>query len=137
MGVECPGDFGANLVQHFIGRYSQYSRYQTALSKLEEIINTWNSRYRPFGRYLFFCARGIAFKPSVPGTHQGEDLDGRGSARKRAQFSPQAETKQADFALTKGRSSRTPVLQEISSTLVEYEKCSTSVGHFLLSLGEQ
>ena len=31
-------DFGANLVQHFIGRYSRYSRYQTLLSKLQEII---------------------------------------------------------------------------------------------------
>ena len=34
MGVECPSDFGTNLVQHFIGRYS---RYQTVLSKLQEI----------------------------------------------------------------------------------------------------
>ena len=31
-------DFGANLVQHFIKRYSRYSRYQTVLSKLQEII---------------------------------------------------------------------------------------------------
>ena len=34
-------DFGANLVQHFIkrySRYSRYSRYQTVLSKLQEII---------------------------------------------------------------------------------------------------
>ena len=29
MGVEYPSDFGANLVQHFIGRYSRYSRYRT------------------------------------------------------------------------------------------------------------
>jgi hypothetical protein len=35
ISVECPSDFGANLVQHFIGRYS---RYQTVLLKLEEII---------------------------------------------------------------------------------------------------
>ena len=33
-------DFGANLVEHFIKRYSRYSRYQTVLSKLEEIIST-------------------------------------------------------------------------------------------------
>ena len=61
IGVECPSDFAANLVQYFIGwysrysryrtkshdkctishvfpRYSRYSRYQTVLSKLEEII---------------------------------------------------------------------------------------------------
>ena len=41
MGVECPSDFGANLVQHFIGRYSRCSRYQTVLSKLEAIISTY------------------------------------------------------------------------------------------------
>ena len=29
MGVECPSDFGANLVQHFIKRYSRCSRYRT------------------------------------------------------------------------------------------------------------
>ena len=29
IGVECWCDFGANLVQHFIGRYSRYSRYRT------------------------------------------------------------------------------------------------------------
>ena len=33
-------DFGANLVQHFIGRYSRHSRYQTVLSKLQEIKTT-------------------------------------------------------------------------------------------------
>ena len=33
--------FGAKLVQHFIGRYSRYSRYQTVLLKLEEIISTF------------------------------------------------------------------------------------------------
>ena len=31
-------DFGANLVQHFMLAYSRCSRYQTVLSKLEEII---------------------------------------------------------------------------------------------------
>ena len=41
-GVKCWCDFGANLVQHFIGRYS---RYQTVFLKLEEIIST-------FGRNL-------------------------------------------------------------------------------------
>ena len=41
ISVECPSDFGANLVQHFIGQYSRYSRYQTVLSKLEEIISTF------------------------------------------------------------------------------------------------
>ena len=29
IGVESWCDFGANLVQHFIGRYSRYSRYRT------------------------------------------------------------------------------------------------------------
>ena len=60
--VECWCDLGANLVQHFIGRYSRYrtkthdkstishvfprySRYQTVLLKLKEIIST-------FGRNL-------------------------------------------------------------------------------------
>ena len=63
--VECWCDFGANLVQHFMQRYSRYSRYrtkthdkatisnditrysryQTVLLKLEEIIST-------FGRNL-------------------------------------------------------------------------------------
>ena len=31
-------DFGANLLQHFMRRYSRYSRYQTAFLKLQEII---------------------------------------------------------------------------------------------------
>ena len=39
-------DFGANLVQHFIGRYSRYSRYQTALSKLQEIITALRRLFR-------------------------------------------------------------------------------------------
>ena len=34
-------DFGANLVQHFMLAYSRYSRYQTVLSKLKEIISTF------------------------------------------------------------------------------------------------
>ena len=57
IGVECPCDFGANLVQHYMRRYSRcsrnhtkthdkatishefprYSRHQTVLSKLQEI----------------------------------------------------------------------------------------------------
>ena len=61
MGVECWCDFGANLVQHFMRRYSRYSRYrtkshdkatishdilrysryQTVLLKLQEIISTF------------------------------------------------------------------------------------------------
>ena len=41
-----PGDFGANLVQHFIGRYSRYSRYQTVLSKLQEIITALRQLFR-------------------------------------------------------------------------------------------
>ena len=60
IGVECWCDFGANLVQHFMRRYSRYSRYctkshdkstishdisrysryQTVFLKLEEIIST-------------------------------------------------------------------------------------------------
>ncbi len=64
--VECPSDLGANLVQHFIGRYSRcsryrtkshdkatisnditrYSRYQTVLSKLEEIITAQRQLFR-------------------------------------------------------------------------------------------
>ena len=64
-------DFGANLVQHFIGRYSRYrtkshdkstishdicsfSRYQTVLLKLEEIIST-------FGRIQKMLNLGWAF----------------------------------------------------------------------------
>ena len=39
-------DFGANLVQHFIGRYSRYSRYQTVLSKLQEIITALRQLFR-------------------------------------------------------------------------------------------
>ena len=59
-------DFGANLVQHFIGRYSRYSRYrtkshdkstishdisrysryQTLLSKLQEIITALRQLFR-------------------------------------------------------------------------------------------
>ena len=35
--VECWCDLGANLVQHFIKRYSRYSRYQTVFLKLQEI----------------------------------------------------------------------------------------------------
>ena len=31
IGVECWCDLGANLVQHFTGRYSRYSRYRTKL----------------------------------------------------------------------------------------------------------
>ena len=50
--------FGANLVQHFIGRYSRYSRYRTALLKLEEIIsalpNTKNAQ--PLGWAFFIIS---------------------------------------------------------------------------------
>ena len=44
-------DFGANLVQHFIKRYSRYSRYQTAFPKLEEITKMENV---PYGAFSFF-----------------------------------------------------------------------------------
>ena len=37
MGVKRWCDLGANLVQHFMLAYSRYSRYQTALPKLQEI----------------------------------------------------------------------------------------------------
>ena len=52
MGVECPSDFGANLVQIWCNTLcndthdiTRYSRYQTVLLKLEEIISA-------FGRNL-------------------------------------------------------------------------------------
>ena len=68
-------DFGANLVQHFIGRYSRYSRYrtkthdkctishvfprssryQTVLSKLKEIIIISYIQKLCFGRAFCFC----------------------------------------------------------------------------------
>ena len=64
-GIKCWCDFGANLVQHFMQRYSRYSRYrtkshdkatisnditrysryQTVLLKLQEIISFWNYFY--------------------------------------------------------------------------------------------
>ena len=37
-------DFGANLKQHFIKRYSRYSRYQTVFLKLQEIISTFGRK---------------------------------------------------------------------------------------------
>ena len=40
IGVKRWCDFGANLVQHFMRRYSRCSRYQTVLLKLQEIIST-------------------------------------------------------------------------------------------------
>ena len=76
--VECPCDLGANLVQHFMRRYSRYSRYrtkshdkatishditrysryQTVLLKLEEIITITSKlpktlRFREFFLVLF------------------------------------------------------------------------------------
>ena len=76
IGVECWCDFGANLVQHFIGRYSRYSRYrtkthdkctishvfprysryQTVLLKLEEIISTEGRNFKKH-----FASRGVLF----------------------------------------------------------------------------
>ena len=53
--VECWCDLGANLVQHFIGRYS---RYQTVLLKLEEIIT-----HLGLFRYKTALIRGGCFLP--------------------------------------------------------------------------
>ena len=70
ISVECPSDFGANLVQHFIKRYSRYSRYrtkshdkatishditryQTVFLKLEEI-----RKQHPQGVYLALTVFG-------------------------------------------------------------------------------
>ena len=62
--IECPCDFGANLVQHFIGRYSRYSRYQTVFLKLEEIscyfLYTKSSAHA--GLFVF---RGVNHYPTV------------------------------------------------------------------------
>ena len=75
IGVECPCDLGANLVQHFIGRYSRYSRYrtkshdkatisnditrysryQTVLLKLQEIIILLSKLQHSLRWVLFFC----------------------------------------------------------------------------------
>ena len=46
--VECWCDFGANLVQHFIGRYSRYSRYRTKTHDKSTISHdiTRYSRYQ-------------------------------------------------------------------------------------------
>ena len=88
MGVESWCDFGANLVQHFIGRYSRcsrnrtkthdkstishdisrYSRYQTALPKLEE-IKKWKTH--PLVCFLFLL-RGAKRRA----------LQGKGSPKK-------------------------------------------------------
>ena len=74
--VECWCDFGANLVQHFMRRYSRYSRYrtkthdkstishvfprysqyQTVLLKLQEIISTFGriqKMLRFFGAFFY------------------------------------------------------------------------------------
>jgi len=44
IGVECWCDFGANLVQHFMLRYSRYSRYRTK-SHDKAMISHVFSRY--------------------------------------------------------------------------------------------
>ena len=46
--VECPCDLGANLVQHFMRRYSRYSRYRTKSHDKATISHdiTRYSRYR-------------------------------------------------------------------------------------------
>ena len=44
--VECWCDLGANLLQHFMRRYSRYPRYQTALPKLQEIITALRRLFR-------------------------------------------------------------------------------------------
>ena len=79
--VECWCDLGANLVQHFIGRYSRYSRYrtkshdkatishdisrysryQTVFLKLEEIISYLIYKKLCFGRA--FC-QSVEKRPS-------------------------------------------------------------------------
>ena len=48
-------DFGANLVQHFMLAYSRYSRYQTVLLKLKEIISILSkSKNAPIFRSIFY-----------------------------------------------------------------------------------
>ena len=56
IGVKRWCDFGANLVQHFMLAYSRYSRYQTVLSKLEEIISTFGriQKMLRFFRGIFY-----------------------------------------------------------------------------------
>ena len=64
ISVECPSDLGANLVQHFIGRYSRYSRYQTVLSKLQEIIGFFEKFSTHFGGCCFlFGIGGLRARP--------------------------------------------------------------------------
>ena len=57
-GVKRWCDFGANLVQHFMLRYSRYSRYQTVFLKLEEIISTLsNTKNAPiFGAFFYYLS---------------------------------------------------------------------------------
>ena len=82
--VECWCDFGANLVQHFIGRYSRYSRYrtkshdkatishdilrysryQTVLSKLQEIICFISYTKSSASAELFVVCRGVHCTPA-------------------------------------------------------------------------
>ena len=74
IGVESWCDFGANLVQHFVKRYSRYSRYrtkshdkatishdilrysryQTALPKLQEIIKIFSKRLGYGWAFFYF-----------------------------------------------------------------------------------
>ena len=86
IGVECWCDFGANLVQHFIGRYSRcsrnrtkthdkatishdisrYSRYQTVFLKLQEIktLCLWHSSKPTFrGGFLFLSLENNEINP--------------------------------------------------------------------------
>ena len=58
IGIGCWCDFGANLVQHFMRRYSRYSRYQTVLLKLQEIIT-----HLGLFRYKTALNRGCCFLP--------------------------------------------------------------------------
>ena len=71
----------------------------------------------PTGAVLF-CSHGLQTVPRAgPPTQTSEAcVLGRGGAREHSARLPQANASAADFATTKGRTSRTPVLQALNCT---------------------
>ena len=139
ISVECPNDLGANLVQHFIGRYSRCSRYRTKSHDKATISNdiTRYSRYQTVLLKLQEITRtapqsAIKWHPSVyGGCHSCYPASYRG--RQSIAFGVRAKNSPQDCffnALT--------VLEEIISTFGRnLQKMLSFAGHFLLSLGEQ
>ena len=131
-------------MQHFIGRYSRYSRYrtkthdkstishvfprysryQTVFLKLQEIIKKYPQGLLYGIHLLGGCLLFFLLYMWAPFDHPA-------SSRDRHSIALSFNLKTAH----RGCFLRSNSSQRDNFDLVEYKKCSTTVGHFLLSLG--